>query len=60
MERVRAEEIASSGDMKFVSYNGKKVYIQHVNEDADTARVYYLDEPQNEFDVQLASLQEKH
>lgn len=58
MNRQRAEEIAQSPDMKDVSYNGQSIYIQHVN-DQNTARVFTLDNPENEFDAQLAKLNEK-
>ncbi len=59
MNRLRAEEIAQSPDLKNVTYQGKQVYIQHVDEQNETARVYPLDEPHNEFDVQLSHLIEK-
>lgn len=58
MQRMRAEEIAQSPEMKQVTYNGKPVYIQRVNENG-TARIFPLDEPQCEFDVQLTNLYEK-
>ncbi|MDY0409684.1 H-type small acid-soluble spore protein [Virgibacillus soli] len=59
MNRMRAEEIANSPDLQHVVYNGKRVYIQNVNSESDTARVYYLDDPSNEFDAQLSNLFEK-
>ncbi len=55
---MRAEEIAQSPDMKHVTYNGKQVYIQQVN-DNNTARIFPIDEPQNEIDVQLTNLYEQ-
>lgn len=58
MNKRRALEIAASPDMKNVTHNGSRVYIQHVNEQNDTARIYSLDDPENEFDVQLESLRE--
>ncbi|WP_047985703.1 H-type small acid-soluble spore protein [Ornithinibacillus californiensis] len=58
MHRMRAEEIAQSPDMKHVTYNGKQVYIQQVN-DNNTARIFPIDEPQNEIDVQLTNLYEQ-
>ncbi|WP_096186021.1 small acid-soluble spore protein H [Evansella halocellulosilytica] len=58
MNRLRAEEIAQSPVMANVTYNGTRIYIQHVDEHNDIARVYSLDDPQNEFDVQLANLNE--
>ncbi|MGM8216696.1 H-type small acid-soluble spore protein [Bacillaceae bacterium W0354] len=59
MDRLRAQEIAESPDFKNVQYKGKKVYIQRISEDSDTARIYYLDDPQNEIEVQLSDLREK-
>lgn len=58
MNKRRALEIASSPDMKNVTHNGNQVYIQHVDEQNHTARIFPLDEPENEFDVQLESLHE--
>lgn len=55
----RAEEISQSGDMKRVTYNGKAVYIQRVDEQNETARVFHLEEPQKEFDVKLSQLEEQ-
>jgi len=58
MDRRRALEIAASPDMKNVTHNGNRVFIQHVNEENHTARIYPLDDPGNEFEVQLESLHE--
>ncbi|SHG50540.1 H-type small acid-soluble spore protein [Ornithinibacillus halophilus] len=58
MHRLRAEEIAQSPEMKNVTYQGRQVYIQQVNDQSETARVYPIDEPSNEFDAQLSSLME--
>ncbi|WP_163969353.1 H-type small acid-soluble spore protein [Oceanobacillus halotolerans] len=57
MHKQRAEEIAQAPDMKYVTYNGQQVYIQHV--DQQTARVFPLDNPETEFDAQLTKLIEK-
>ncbi|HLU23087.1 MAG TPA: H-type small acid-soluble spore protein [Bacillaceae bacterium] len=59
MNIQRAKEIAESPEMKYVSYNGKPVYIQHVNKESNTARLYPLDDPGNEMEVQLTNLMEK-
>jgi len=59
MDRLRAQEIADSPDLKNVVYQGKRVYIQHVDNNNDTARIYFLDDPQKEIDVQLTDLREK-
>ncbi|MBS4219606.1 H-type small acid-soluble spore protein [Bacillus sp. FJAT-49711] len=59
MNRQRAAEIAESPDMKHVTYNGKPVYIQRVDDQNDIARVFHLDDPGNEFEVQVTNLIEK-
>lgn len=59
MNKQRAEEIAQSPDLKQVTYNGQMVYIQHVEGQSNTARIYILDDPTNEFEVQLTNLFEK-
>ena len=58
MNVQRAQEIAASGDMKKVTYDGTQIYIQQVDESKETARIYALDEPQNEQEVPLSSLLE--
>ena len=60
MERERAEEIAASPVMANVSYQGEAIYIQHVDEQEDTARIYPLDEPENEKSVALSELSEDY
>lgn len=59
MNKQRAKEISQAPDMKHVTYNGEQVYIQHVNKERNTARIHSLDDPENEFDVQIESLQEE-
>lgn len=56
MDAQRAQEIASSPVMEKVTYNGKQIYIQHVDENNGTARIYTLKDPQNEQEVPLSSL----
>lgn len=56
MNRQRAQEIAVSPVMANVTYNGTPIYIQHVDEDNDTARIYPLDQPENEQQIPLDSL----
>lgn len=58
MDQQRAIEIAHSSDMKNVTHNGKRVYIMDVHKEDNTARIYSLDDPANQFDVQLESLHE--
>ncbi|WP_338470616.1 small acid-soluble spore protein H [Niallia sp. XMNu-256] len=59
MNSQRAKEISESGDLVQVVYNKEPVYIQHVDEQTETARIYPLDEPNNEQTVPLSSLHEK-
>ncbi|GAE28201.1 hypothetical protein JCM9140_4411 [Halalkalibacter wakoensis JCM 9140] len=56
MNKQRAQEIAASPIMAHVTYNNTPVYIQNVSNVHDIARIFPLDEPQNEFDVDLSSL----
>ncbi|MBB6453802.1 small acid-soluble spore protein H (minor) [Salirhabdus euzebyi] len=58
MQKQRAQEIVESPEIINVTFNGTPIYIQHVNEDEATARVYPLDEPNKEQDVPLENLQE--
>lgn len=58
MNKFRAAEIAASPVMANVTYNGVPVYIQHVDEQNETARIYPLDQPENEQHVPLDSLVE--
>ena len=58
MNNQRAQEIASSPEMVNVTYNGMPIYIQHVDEKNETARIYPLDQPENEQSVPLSSLVE--
>ncbi|WP_280771181.1 H-type small acid-soluble spore protein [Salipaludibacillus daqingensis] len=56
MHRQRAEEIAHSPEMHHVTYNGKPIYIQHVDMDNQTALVSTLDEQENEYEVHVTDL----
>ncbi|MBM7572603.1 H-type small acid-soluble spore protein [Aquibacillus albus] len=58
MDVQRAQEIIESPKMINVLYEETPIYIQHVDEDASTARVFPVDEPQNERNVPLDSLRE--
>lgn len=58
MNIQRAQEIVESPVMANVEYNGSRVYIQHVNESSETARIYPLDQPEQEIEVPLRSLSE--
>lgn len=56
MNKQRAKEIAASPVMANVTCDGIPVYIQHVDEEADLARIYPLDQPENEMSVPVNSL----
>ncbi len=58
MNKQRAQEIAASPVMANVTFNEVPIYIQHVEESNETARIYPLDEPQNEQNVPLDALRE--
>ncbi|ADU32434.1 H-type small acid-soluble spore protein [Evansella cellulosilytica] len=59
MHTQRAKEIAQSPDMKNVTYNGEQIYIQHVNDENDTARIFPINDSQNEKEVLVANLKEE-
>ena len=59
MNVQRAQEIAASPVLADVLCNGMPIYIQHVDEHKGTARIYPLDEPENEQEVTLANLNEQ-
>jgi len=58
MNKQRAQEIASSPEMANVTYNGVPIYIQHVDETNETARIYPLGQPDQEEEVSINSLSE--
>ena len=58
MNKQRAQEIVASPVMINVTYNEVPIYIQHVDENNETARIYPLDEPMNEQEVPLSNLNE--
>lgn len=59
MDAQRAQQIAASPVMVNVTHNGTPIYIQRVNTQNETARVYPLGQPENEQEVPLTSLQEQ-
>ncbi|TVY02367.1 H-type small acid-soluble spore protein [Cohnella terricola] len=59
MNTQRAAEIANSPVMANVTYQNANVYIQHVDEANETARIYALDRPDQEFSVPLGMLVEQ-
>jgi small acid-soluble spore protein H (minor) len=56
MQSQRAQEIAASPVMANVTCDGVPIYIQNVDENNGTARIYPLDDRDNERDVPLSSL----
>ena len=56
MNKQRAKEIVASPILANVTYNEVPIYIQNVNENNETARIYPLDEPENEQNVPLTHL----
>lgn len=57
MDKQRAKEIATSPDMKNVTYNGTPIYIEAVKENG-TAVIYPLGQPEKEQEVSINSLVE--
>ncbi|MCD7035483.1 H-type small acid-soluble spore protein [Metabacillus sp. GX 13764] len=58
MNIQRAREISEQTEMANVTYNGKAVYIQHVDEGSGMARIYPLGQPENEKNVAVHELLE--
>ncbi|MCA1009164.1 small acid-soluble spore protein H [Halobacillus halophilus] len=58
MNKQRAKEIASSPVMARVAFNNQPIYIQHVDETNGTARIYPINQPENELEVSLNELHE--
>ncbi|TGA97773.1 H-type small acid-soluble spore protein [Sporolactobacillus shoreae] len=54
----RAQEISESPTMVHVTYNGDSVYIQHIDTNKETARIYPLSDPRKEQDVPVSDLME--
>ncbi|TCT24569.1 small acid-soluble spore protein H (minor) [Melghiribacillus thermohalophilus] len=60
MNTQRAKEIAESPRMIHVTYNGMPIFIQHVDEEQDMARIYPLDNPEHEQEVPVRQLKEEN
>lgn len=58
MNIQRAQEIVESPTLANVTFNGVRVYIQHVNEDKGTARIFPINQSENEQEVALSDLME--
>ncbi|MGG2087264.1 small acid-soluble spore protein H [Priestia aryabhattai] len=59
MDAQRAQEIADSLDMANVIYNGKSIYIEHVDQQNGVATIHNLDEPSNKQSVSISKLAEQ-
>lgn len=58
MEIKRAKEILQSQALINVSYRGIPIYIQELDEERQMAKVFPIDEMDNEQDVDLEGLHE--
>jgi len=58
MDVRRAQEISASPIMANVTYNGSRVYIEHVDQGNQTATIHPLDNPNTKQSVPVASLKE--
>lgn len=56
MEKQRAKEIAASPIMANVTCEGVPIYIQHVNEQNETASIYPLNQPDKQQTVPINNL----
>lgn len=59
MNSQRAKEIVASPSMLDVTCDGVPIYIQHVDEKNETARIFPLGQPENEKEVALSQLNEQ-
>ncbi|MBB3869926.1 H-type small acid-soluble spore protein [Parageobacillus toebii NBRC 107807] len=59
MEVIRAKQIAKSGKIVPVTYEGQQVMIQHVDEEREMARIYKKNRPEEEIEVPVRLLQEQ-
>lgn len=58
MDTRRAKEISASPVMANVTHDGSPVYIEAVNEQSQTARIYQLNNRDTEYEVHVDSLEE--
>jgi len=56
VDKNRAMEIAKSPVMANVTYNGNQIYIQNVDEKNEVARIYPLNQPEQEQQVSVNEL----
>ncbi|MBO1511087.1 small acid-soluble spore protein H [Metabacillus bambusae] len=59
MDSKKAQEISSSSVMANVTYNGKQIYIEHVDQQKGMATIHPLDEPSKKETVSVTNLIEQ-
>lgn len=59
MDAQRAQEISASTNMANVMYNGKQIYIEHVDQDKRMATIHPLDNPNQKENVSVTNLMEQ-
>lgn len=58
MNAQRAKEIVESPETINVTFNGEPIYIQNVDDKQEVARIFPLNNPENEMDVPITQLKE--
>lgn len=56
MDKKRAKEIIASPDMVEVTYNGKSIYIENVNDGNGIAKIYPINQPEKTEEVLVDNL----
>ena len=59
MNQQRAKDIAASPFMVNVTYNGMPVYIEAINDNNNSARIHFINKPDNKQEVSLNNLMEQ-
>ncbi|WP_338472271.1 small acid-soluble spore protein H [Niallia sp. XMNu-256] len=59
MDAKRAQEIVSSQQMINVTYNGKSIYIEHVDQGNGVATIHPLNDPNQKQSVPVTNLTEQ-
>ncbi|MFC4404140.1 small acid-soluble spore protein H [Gracilibacillus xinjiangensis] len=59
MDAQRAQEILNSPEMYHVTYNGEKIYIEHVDQSNGQATVHPLHNPEQKQSVRIDQLIEQ-
>ncbi|MBU7006904.1 small acid-soluble spore protein H [Phosphitispora fastidiosa] len=58
MDSQRAQEISASPVMANVTYNGNRVYIEHVDQENQIATIHPLENPNHKQSVPVTNLEE--